>query len=341
MDEELRRLERLAAQGDHEAAEAFRIAYDRIYGEGSYWRMRSLQRQEEQRQERRQIVDDIEQLIKLQGEDPEELPQPFWAELYEILRPLSDSGEINQYDGYAPGSGDPDVVVFTADWNTETRWNADTNQHIVLDDSLSRLGELLESLPNTEIDWSDQVDGCGECYKAIETQPTSYGWTPPYAFVEDVGNVCQGCLQGDPEAYLVDLEGSTNSALSPSLGIDPSDHGYQQIPQEYETGWHPGQTDSPETVSQILGNQLWMERYFFAIDSTGQFDTQWSVWIHTEELEGLTERAFDHIEEEVPDDINEEEAGMALVVYYLNAHVTWPDELEQALSEITGQDDSD
>jgi len=338
MDEELRRLERLAATGDPEAAEAFKTAYNRIHGEGSYWRMRSLQRKEQQRQERRQVVYDVERLINQQGEDLEELPQPFWNELHEIIEPLIASGDINQYDGYAPGSGDPDVIVFSADWNTESRWDAEQNQSIVLDDSLNRLGELLEALPNTDISWSDQIDYCGECYKAIETQPTHYGWTPPYAFVEDVGNICRGCIQEDPENYLISLEGNTENALTPSMHINPSDHGYVQVPQEYETGWHPGQNDSPVTVSQTLGNQLWMERYLFAIDSTGQFDTQWSVWIHTEELEGLTERAFDHFEDTVPEDVDMEEAGMALVVYYLNAHVTWPDGLAEALSEITGQD---
>ena len=341
MDKELRRLERLAIEGGHEEEAAFRYAYDRAHGAGAYWRMRGLQRQEAARQGRRGIVDAVERFIKQQGDDPEELSQEFWNGISELLGPLSDSGEVNQFDGYAPGSGDPDVKVFTADWNTETRWDAEHNQSIVLDDSLSRLGELLESLPNTEIDRSDQVDGCGECYKAIETQPTHYGWTPPYAFVEDVGNVCQGCLQNDPEAYLVDLEENDNSALSPSLGIDPSDYGYQQVPQEYETGWHPGQNDSPTTVRHTLSDQLWMTRYLFAIDSTGQFDTQWSIWIHEEELEGLTERAFDHLEEAVPSDIDMEATGMALAVYYLNAAVIWPDELEEALSEITGQDDSD
>jgi len=84
-----------------------------------------------------------------------------------------------------------------------------------------------------------------------------------------------------------------------------------------------------------------MTRYLFAIDSTGQFDTQWSIWIHEEELESLAERAFDHLEEGVPTDMDMEATGMGLAVYYLNAAVIWPDELEEALSEITGQDDSD
>jgi len=330
MDEELRRLQRVAASsGDPEAEDAFKAAYERAHGKGSFRAFLAEQQREARFRELRESVDGVEEFLS----DP---PEDYFPKLLEMLRPLLESGDLYHYDGYAPGSGDPDVQVFAANWNTATHW--DGEKHIELDNSMSRLGELLEELPGVEINWSDQVTDCADCYRAIETQPTHYGWTPPYASTE-YGPSCQGCIQSDPESYLTQyLEGNPDSALSPSLGVDLAEQGYVAVPQEYETGFHPGQNDNPATVSQVLGEEIYIERYVFAIDYSGQFDTHWSVWIHEDALIAVAENAFDHLEIESPENTNLADIGMRLAIYYLNSSDTYPDELETALAEITDQD---
>ena len=81
-----------------------------------------------------------------------------------------------------------------------------------------------------------------------------------------------------------------------TFDVDPCDHGYKDTGVEYETGWHPGQTDDPEKIAKEL-RAKGVSRFLFKIDATGQFDTRWSVYVHEDEFELLSESA-EEIEEE-------------------------------------------
>ena len=293
-DEELRNLER-EAQADPEARLAFEHAYRRAFGaEGllqkmeeyedyrTEWRYQQLYdevhgRGAFKRRTRQEVLAVLQRYLAKPGVNE-------WRDVSDILQPLLEDGEIDWYDGYAPGSGDPDVLVVVANWNEEDTWDAETRTRTVVDSSLRDIGNLLQAAGlNVELDWSDTVTRCGDCGKAISTNPTSYGWTPPYAVV-DSDILCRSCIQGNPSDYLSSLEVEADRALMPSLEINLSDHGYLKIDADYETGFHPGQNDSPKEVAKKL-KALGLSKYIFEITDSGQFDISWTVWISRDELE--------------------------------------------------------
>jgi len=326
VDEPLRKLERLARMGGPDDIERFRVAYDRAYGSGAYYRRESITRKAQEATERRQVVNDVEAAIHAnQGASA----QTLLGIIAPLLTPLLERGEIDYYNGYAPGSGDPDVIVVTADWNEDTEYDPETRERRVIDDSLHRLGDLLGNIPGVVIDWSDGVSMCGGCNRAIETQPTSYGWTPPY-FITDGDILCTGCIQDDPQPLLDELQGTTGT-LSPALNINLGAHGYTQIPSEFQSGFHPGQNDSPQAVANLLG-QLGLEHYIFAVDDVGQFDSSWSVWVEDQELQNWLWEANEEIENDI-------DAGIvARYVAHLlqNPHLIpqWPDNFDAIFAAI-------
>jgi hypothetical protein len=290
MDEHLRDLEIAASSGDPGAQARYEHAYERIHGKGTYWKYRNLQRAIEAGKERAEIVDEAEALINTLVSNQEPSDQ-FWVDLHEILESLYDNGELDFFYGYAPGSGDSDAIVFSANWNTETQYNSETGETILIDNSMARLGELLEKLPKVDLPWSDTTSHCDGCMKAISSNPTHWGWTPAYA-VLDGSIMCQGCLQEDPVELFEFILRNADTALSPSLNINPSEHGYTQLPINYESGMYPYQNDDPGTVGTNL-QQIGIERYFFAIEGTGQFDVDWVVWLENDELLEWLEEAIE------------------------------------------------
>jgi hypothetical protein len=332
VDEYLRKLERLAQGGDPADAERFRHAYDRAYGSGAFWRRESQIRQEHQRQERRQIVNEVEAAILAHGE---QLPinifqEIIFQEIATILMPLLEAGEIDIYHGYAPGSGDPDVIVVTANWNTETEYDRETGTHRELDNSLSRLGDLLERIPGVETDWSDGISRCDGCNRAIQTQASSWGWTPPYVVTEGE-IICTGCIADDPGPVVASLQGTTNM-LSPSLQIDLGEHDYTQIPCEFESGFHPGQNDSPQAVADLL-RQLGLTNYIFQVEEVGQFDAEWSVWVEDQQLQNWLWEA-DQDEELADIDVDEAAQYVAHLLQNPGLIPGWPGNLEE-IAEAT------
>lgn len=291
MDEHLRNLERLAQTGDPEAQSQFRNAYDRAYGAGAFNQRQYQQRLAQERQERRIVVDQVATLIAEYETNDQEITQETVRQIIGILTPLLENGEIDFYDGWAPGSGGPDVIIFTANWNEETQYNRETGEHQVLDNSLHRLSDLLERLPGVEIAWSDCVSRCDECNRCIVTEAQYYGWTRPYVILESA-IICRGCIQNDPQPLLDHLEGNANEALVPALNINLVQHGYIRIPAHFQSGLHPGQTDSPQAVAGLLG-QLDLEHFIVQVEDVGQFDSEWFVWVENYELQDWLEDAWE------------------------------------------------
>ena len=85
---------------------------------------------------------------------------------------------------YADGRDCGAKGVIWANWNALPRG---------LDTILERLGYSLE--------WSDCVSTCDTCYKAIQTEPDCYSWTPEYT-IGDGYIMCAACLKEDPERYV-------------------------------------------------------------------------------------------------------------------------------------------
>jgi hypothetical protein len=199
---------------------------------------------------------------------------------------LHTDGVVDSDDLDVPACG----IIALADWNC-TYKEGDGGRVEPDDQTMPELGKALEAL-GLELDWSDQFEACNCCKRLIRTQPTHYGWLPHYAAVEGIGNyVCFECLQDRLEEYLTGLEGKdTNAVAVPS--VDPGEHGYRKIIGDCEHGWHPGQNDDPASIGRAL-RLMGITRYLFRVDSVGQFDTSFSVYVHKSQSKRFNRKRFD------------------------------------------------
>ncbi len=192
-------------------------------------------------------------------------------------------------EGYSePGYDDPKSgVVAFGNWNNVTRY--DGHEFHEIDSVPGRVASLLEKL-GVELDWSDEWCICDGCRKAVRTQANSYRWRPSYA---DDGNgniLCHKCLKADPTEYLQSLEGSSNRCVTIDLDLEAA--GYKLLSDDYQNGLYGGQSDRPELIAEALREQG-VERFVFTLDSTGQFDIAFSVWVYEDEIDRIDMEEFE------------------------------------------------
>lgn len=192
--------------------------------------------------------------------------------------------------GYAePGYPDVELVVI-GDWNTVSEFKE--GKWITLDGTMARVANLISSLDGVEIDWCDEYVACDECQRFVRSKPDSYSWTRSYYELPD-SRVCQYCIDENEDLQaeiLKDLEGRENSALT--LDINPEEHGYMLLEEEFVHGFHPGQANDPRVIAKSLWD-LGIDRFLFTIDSVGQFDIQFSVYVHEDEIKSLDMEAWE------------------------------------------------
>jgi hypothetical protein len=159
---------------------------------------------------------------------------------------------------YAEGGyTQPEKGILFANWNYFAR---------DLDRILERYGY--------EVEWSDEWTTCSECNRALRTTADCYFWQPSYGEME--GDIlCIDCLTKDAESYLESLEDNPRTALN-IRQIDPAAYGYMKLEGEFESGFHPGQTDDPKKIYARLCDTH--PRLLFRIDEVSQFYTVFSVW---------------------------------------------------------------
>jgi len=131
---------------------------------------------------------------------------------------------------------------------------------------------------------------CHLCGKLVRTRPDSDAWQPSYHLDAD-GLTCHECLQIDPAAYLVKLEGHPQKCNT-IRQIDPSDYGYVLVMTSLESGFHPGQDADPQEIVPAL-EERGISRYLFNLDSTGQSLVTFSLYIHESEAARLAARPFE------------------------------------------------
>jgi hypothetical protein len=198
-------------------------------------------------------------------------------------RKSSFANEIQWFGEYADGSDAPKGIV-AADWNDADYYDPETKTRVTYPERLqSRLGRVFEKL-GVEIEWSDMISSCGGCGKCIRTEPDSYGWRPDF-IVTDGDILCSECAEDDAETLLEEAEGGTWNNET----IDPAQHGYVALPEEYETGWHPGQTDDPRKVLRAL-EAKGITRALVVIKDVGQFDSKWIIMVHESEAPETEEK---------------------------------------------------
>ncbi len=186
-------------------------------------------------------------------------------------------------NGYAEaGYDDPSSgVIATGNWNNITDYV--DGKLVVEEGTMGRVADLFTAL-GIELEWSDEWTTCCTCNKLVRTSPDCCSWTPSYYMHDDCDIVCRKCC--DPVEVLEDLEGKSSNALT--LDINPEDYGYVKANEEsYEHGFHSGQDDDPSKIAASI-RAMGIERFIFAISGTGQFDTDFDVYVHDSEAELLT-----------------------------------------------------
>ena len=187
--------------------------------------------------------------------------------------------EVMLFNGYAE-PGYPDGPVALGNWNDISHYDKETGKFIVDDDIMPRLAKILEKLGYI-IDWNDEYVRCEDCGLPFRCSPDSYYWQMS-GVVNGCGAYCQECI--DPEEHLESLEGQKNSCNT--LDINPEDHGYLLICDDFKSGWHEGQDADPRLIAEIL-EKIGCERYLFNLDGQSQFYLDFSVWLHSDEAKKL------------------------------------------------------
>ena len=176
-------------------------------------------------------------------------------------------------EGYAePGYENPESgIVVSANWN----YNDVTG-----DKTMPQLANVLDVL-GVAIEWCDEWTDCCECHRALRTSPDSYAWCPSYV-CSDGWLTCLEC--SDVEEHFMNLEGD-DGGINQIEQFDLSENGYLLICDDFENGLHPGQDADPKMIAKLLRGSGF-KRFIFNLDGKGQFDIDFSVWLHKDEAGG-------------------------------------------------------
>ena len=161
-----------------------------------------------------------------------------------------------------PGYDQPKRGILFANWNYFPRG---------IDDILERAGYAIE--------WSDEWLIAHETGKAYRHSPNSYSWKP-YFVMTDYGDVIGGdeIESGDQLEWYVNEYLLNEPRRCNVFDIDLAALGFVPESGDYETGFHPGQTDDPRKVFAQIRKERPNSDVVFSLDDKGQFDTRWSAW---------------------------------------------------------------
>jgi hypothetical protein len=187
--------------------------------------------------------------------------------------------EISFCSSYAePGYTDPSagLIVF-GNWNPVCGF--DVPREVQKRDVVVRLAKALERA-GAELEWSDEWTTCTCCGGALRTSPDCYSWVRSYWQTDDGECICRDCVKSkELDNYIEWLEESPRRA--DTFGINFEEHGYFKAQDDFENGFHRGQDADPEVIAESL-RAKGIERFLFAIDGKGQFDINFSLWIHND-----------------------------------------------------------
>jgi len=177
---------------------------------------------------------------------------------------------------------DEGKLILTGNWNDITQYIKDVGFETI-DDTMSVVAKLLEEA-GCELEWSDEWQECEGCSGIFRIKPDGHGWKKSYFTFKDDSTFCEECIiKHCLNDYLEEHEGNDKRAITID-GIDLSEHGYVKADVDFENGLYHGQNDDPKNIGKTL-KKNGITRYLFYLDSVGQFDMNFSVWIHEEEIE--------------------------------------------------------
>ncbi len=169
--------------------------------------------------------------------------------------------------------------VALSNWNSQR-----SNSGLTVNNTMPRLAKLFEKL-GYSVGWEDEYVLCDDCGKAVRCSPDCYSWKQSYwQDTEDGSTQCQECMLNDSSNYINYLEGNELTAMT--MNLDLENEGYIQLGEQFENGLYGGQSDDPNVIAESL-RKKGITRFIFSLDSTGQFDISFSVWIHKSQYKEL------------------------------------------------------
>ena len=182
------------------------------------------------------------------------------------------------YIDFYSGCNEPgydDKQILAANWNPP---------------KMARISDWIEKYFDGDIavEWSDEWTRCSDCYRAIRTSPDSYDFEPSFLWISDCEIVCRECWENSIDDIIETYKNDTNKAVSSAFYPLLEKAGFVcYSPDEYcqifETGFHPGQNDDPQKIAADITENLPDYDFIFKIDSIGQFDYQWSVFLRKQD----------------------------------------------------------
>jgi len=174
------------------------------------------------------------------------------------------------------GYTDPESgIVATGNWNPGD-WNAPKEEREM--QTMPRLAEALGKL-GVNLEWEDEWTVCSTCDGLVRIGADSYDWKQNY-YNSDDGPKCADCVRKNPTEYLAGLEGNSDNACT--FDLDLAGLGYRQVKEEFCHGLYGGQDSDPKAIGVAL-RTIGVSRYLFFVNSVGQFDMNFSLWIHRSE----------------------------------------------------------
>lgn len=180
--------------------------------------------------------------------------------------------DIQFYCKYSePGYDNPKSgSIALGNWNP-VAWVEGRNE------AIERVAMLLERC-GVELEWSDEWLSCSKCNGLTRMSQNSYGWQRSNVIID--GEVfCHNCV--DPTEYLESIEGKSKTCNT-MKSINPADYNYIRLDFDFENGFHHGQDADPRLIGQLL-RSAGIKRYLFDLESVGQFDMSFAVFVHEDE----------------------------------------------------------
>lgn len=229
-----------------------------------------------------------EELTRLEEENRETLSRvrkvltvalgEFWFDRYPIA-------EITDYGiGIAePGYSSDGPVWILGDWNPKRFRPKEGEPEITNWENFPvRLNEIFERI-GVFTGWLDEWSRCDDCRRIFRIEPNSYSWRK-FGLVTKAGSVlCADCVTFE------DIEDDyvNNSDMALTFDIDLAAEGFEPFNGRYQNGFFPGQDDNPREILERALREF--EEGIFTIDSTGQFDVDFSLWVRNPLEEEETE----------------------------------------------------
>jgi len=144
-------------------------------------------------------------------------------------------------------------------------------------DSHNRIYDLCEQA-GIDYRFDDEII-CDEQGRAHESQPGFYGDVMTWTWFDECSIIARDEIDDSLDYWAEQLTDNPNKA--DKWNTDFSSLGFVRHDGKYESGFHPGQTDNPETIQAELLKTY--DHVIWSIDSIGQFDCGFSAWVKNDD----------------------------------------------------------